>query len=82
MFGPKSIDINGADDIHNFLQHRPIPASFRLFSSLSHFNNKYSFNFKQLKKRRWYAWDLNRKMYDGSRRQNHGAMAAAIIQKF
>ena len=29
------------------------------------------------KKRRWCAWDLKPRPQDGSRRRNHGAMAAA-----
>ena len=39
--------------------------------------NKLSFNLNW-KKHKWCAWDLNTGLQDGRRRQNHGAMAAAL----
>ena len=48
----------------------PIPASFCLFSSFSHYN------FNNWKKHRWCAWDSNLGPHDCRRRRNHGAMAA------
>ena len=53
------------------LKNGPIPASFCLFSFISHYN----FN-TNWKKRRWCAWDSNMGPQDGRRWQNHGAMAA------
>ena len=53
-----------------FKKNGPIPASFCLFLSFSHYN------FNNRKKHRWCAWDLNPGPQDGRRRRNHRAMAA------
>ena len=58
-----------------FLKNGPIPASFCLFSSFSHYN----FNNTNWKKRSWCAWDSNTGQQDGRRRQNHGAMALLTL---
>ena len=62
---------------YNMGQTRPL---FRLFSSFSHSNNKYSFIFNNInwKKHRWCAWDSNLELQDDRCRRNHGAMAAAL----
>ena len=57
-----------------FKKNGPIPPSFCLFSSFSH----YSFN--NWKKHRWCAWDSNPGPQGGRRRRNHGAMAATPNQ--
>ena len=33
----------------------------------------------QIKKHRWYAWDLNQGLQNGRRRQNHRAMELKIF---
>ena len=58
-----------------FLKNGPIPASFCLFSSFSHYN----FNNTNWKKHRWCAWDSNPGPQNGRRRRNHGAIAATLI---
>ena len=56
------------------LQNGPIPASFCLFLSFSHYN----FNNTNHKKRRRCTWDLNLRPQDGRHRQYHRAMAAVL----
>ena len=61
-----------------FKKNGPIPASFCLFSSFSHYN----FNNTNWKKHSWCAWDSNPGPQDGRRRRNHGAMAATQVKNY
>ena len=51
---------------------------FCVFSFFSHSNSsdKYTMNFINWKKHRWYAWDSNPGRHDGTRRRIHWDMAA------
>ena len=57
---------------HSFFlkKNGPIPASFCLFSSFSHYN------FNNWKKHRWCAWDSNPGPQDGRCRRIHWAVVA------
>ena len=60
-----------------FLKKEPIPATFCLFSSFSHYN----LNNKNWKKRRWRAWDSNSGPQNGRRRHNRRAIVAPPPKK-
>ena len=72
-------DANGAS-IYLFISYknRPMPASFYLFSSFSHYN----FNNTIWKKHRWCARYSNPRLQDGRRRRIHWAMVAAPSLSF
>ena len=77
MIGSK-VPLSSYPPMKFILKNGPIPASFCLFSSCSHYN----FNITNWKKCRWCARDLNPGPQDGRRRRNHGAMAAVTLPPF